>query len=203
MSGLDAVKRWLDRSRALGFLGPGPVEQHLDHALAHSRAARSAMPTAKAICDLGAGGGVPGLVLAALDSSSLTLLDSMQRRTQFLQEAISSLGFDHVSVVTDRAETFARRAEAQFELVVARSFGRPSVTAEVGARMLALGGALCVSSGPETKMSWRDPNLASLGFAYEAEVVEDGATFVVVRKVAPTPPAYPRRVGLPAKRPLW
>jgi 16S rRNA (guanine527-N7)-methyltransferase len=161
------------------------------------------MPTASTICDLGAGGGVPGLVLAALDPSSLTLLDSMRRRTQFLQEAISSLGFDHVSVVTDRAETFARQFGSRFELVVARSFGRPSVTAELGARMLTLGGALCISSGPETRLSWRDPKLATLGLAFEAEVVEDGATFVVVRKVAPTPPDYPRRVGLPAKRPLW
>jgi 16S rRNA (guanine527-N7)-methyltransferase len=203
MSELVDVTSWLDRSRALGFLGPGPVEQHRDHARALARVALSTIPLPNAICDLGAGGGVPGLVMAALQPSPITLLDSMHRRTLFLCEAISALGFEHATVVTERAETFARRSEERFDLVIARSFGRPSVTAEIAARMMTINGALCVSSGPETRTVWQDPSLEMLGLAFEAEVPDSGATFVVVRKVAATPDRYPRRVGRPAKSPLW
>ena len=80
----------LTEARRLGFLGPGPVEPHLDHALAFA----GAVPEAPArALDLGAGGGLPGLVLAALTwpQTSWTLLDAQRRRTEFLEDAVEAL----------------------------------------------------------------------------------------------------------------
>ena len=203
VSAFVAVRRCLEESRSLGFLGPGPVDQHLTHAKTHARIALSKIPNPVATCDLGAGGGVPGLVLAAVSDSPITLLDAMHKRTRFLADAILALGFDHASVATARGEDFARAHESAFQLVVARSFGAPAVTAEIAVRMMTLDGVLCASAGPETLEGWRDGRLGELGLALETEIVEEGATFVVVRKVADTAEMYPRRVGVPSKRPLW
>ena len=102
--GLFAV---LERSRSLGFLGPGPVSRHVAHAEAMGAAAgRPDGP----VLDLGAGGGVPGLVLAlAWPGTSWTLLDASERRAGFLENAVLRLGLaDRVSVLRARAEDAPR-----------------------------------------------------------------------------------------------
>jgi len=142
----DPLLAVLDRSRALGFLGPGPVEDHLHHALAFARAV--ATPPARAL-DLGAGGGLPGLVLASRiwPGTSWTFLDAQQKRTEFLREVVTDLGLDdRVAVITERAEVLGRSPDHRgvYDLVVSRSFGPPAVTAECGAPLLRPGGRLVV-----------------------------------------------------------
>jgi predicted O-methyltransferase YrrM len=98
----------LEEARQRGFLGPGPVEPHLDHARAFVVAAQDAPERA---VDLGAGGGLPGLVLAVefWPEAEWVFLDAQQKRTLFLQEAIEELDLeDRVQVVTQRAEEFGR-----------------------------------------------------------------------------------------------
>jgi 16S rRNA (guanine527-N7)-methyltransferase len=117
----------LERARDLGFLGPGPVAFHVEHARAYLPPLAGVVGAA---LDLGAGGGVPGLVLA-LERPDLrwTLLDAMTRRTAFLQEAVAELGLANVEVRTGRAEEVPDLRE-RFKAVVARGFGPPAVTAE-------------------------------------------------------------------------
>ena len=145
----DPLLAVLDRSRALGFLGPGPVEDHLHHALAFARAV--ATPPARAL-DLGAGGGLPGLVLASRiwPGTSWTFLDAQQKRTEFLREVVTDLGLDdRVAVITERAEVLGRSPDHRgvYDLVVSRSFGPPAVTAECGAPLLRPGGRLFCEMG--------------------------------------------------------
>jgi len=113
-----------------------------------------------------------------------------------------------VAVVEARAEDAARRPELRerFDAVVARSFGPPAVTAECAVGFLRVGGRLVVSEPPADEagdgVRWPVGPLADLGFGPPEPGAAPGASFVVLEK-ADTDERWPRRVGVPAKRPLW
>lgn len=199
------LRRVLERSRELGFLGPGEVTFHVEHALgfvAHVAPSRRVM-------DLGSGGGLPGLVLlrACPDLEELVLLDAMERRGAFLRWALEELGApSNARVVVGRAEQAARRTElrAGFDLVVARSFGRPAVTAECAVGFLSGPGArLLVSEPPEQDDGrWPAAGLQQLGLE-PGPRHRSGATLQELRAVTSVDPRWPRRDGVPSKRPLF
>ena len=200
-SGIEAV---LEDARDLGLLGPGPIQPQLDHARAFVRA----VPDGSRILDLGSGGGLPGLVIFA-DRSDLTgvLLDATQRRCEFLERACERLGVDaRTAVVCARAEEAARDPawRETFDVVTARSFGPPAVTAECAVGFLRAGGEILVSEPPEPEPDrWSAAGLARLGL--RSEVVADAAPAHLIRLalVEPVDAKWPRRVGIPRKRPLW
>jgi len=185
-----------------GFLGPGDVQDHLRHSAGFARW----VGAPDHAVDLGSGGGVPGLALAVLwPASTWTLLDSSERRTEHLRRAVSRLGLrDRVTVVTERAETFARgSARGEYDLVVARSFGPPAVTAECAAPLLHVGGRLVVAEPPGGDPArWPQSGLDHLGLRPVASVSSPIA-LQVLELAGTMPDAYPRRVGVPAKRPLF
>lgn len=203
-----AVLPWLERSRAYGFLGPGPVQPHVTHARGFAAAVGEPVGS---FVDLGSGGGVPGLVLAALwPESEAVLLDSNERRTGFLADALAGLGWEgRVRVVRSRAEEAGRdqTLRGRYPLVVSRSFGPPPVTAECAAPLLAVGGRLVVSEPPEgvapSEERWPPSGLATVGMAVGERVGGARGSYQVLRQVSLCPEAYPRRVGVPGKRPLW
>lgn len=195
----------LERSRGLGFLGPGPIERHLDQAEAFVTAVEQAP---ERLLDLGSGGGVPGLVLAARwPDIAIVLLDAQARRTVVLAAAVAELGWaNRITVVTGRAEEVARRPGYRhgFDVVVARSFGPPAVTAECGAPFLGPGGVLLVAEPPTGDPArWPAAGLDRLGLADGGVVATDGGTVRRLRSVARCDERFPRRVGVPAKRPLF
>ncbi|HEV2809873.1 MAG TPA: RsmG family class I SAM-dependent methyltransferase [Acidimicrobiales bacterium] len=196
----------LEEARDLGFLGPGAVVDHIDHAAAFL-AMLDTVPEGRSL-DLGSGGGVPGLVLAkARPSAEWVLLDASSRRTAFLTRAVAALGLaPRVHVVTGRAEELARRKDhrGSYQLVVARSFARPAVVAECAAPVLAVGGALVVSEPPggEATSRWSEDGLQELGLRV-VESARDPRHLVRLHQERPCPERFPRRVGVPSKRPLW
>jgi 16S rRNA (guanine527-N7)-methyltransferase len=159
------------------------------------------------VLDLGSGGGVPGLVLLALwPLTEGVLLDAGERRSSFLSEAVTSLGWaGRVQVVRARAEEAGRHPHlrAHASLVVSRSFGPPAVVAECAAPLLKPGGRLIVSEPPAGDDRWPLGPLASLGMAVGPVIVSGEARFQVLRQEQMCPSDRPRRVGVPAKRPLW
>lgn len=189
----------LEESRRLGFLGPGPVGPHLVHALGFARAWGRRSPAAA--LDLGSGGGVPGLVLAAWwPGTRWVLLDAMARRTAFLDRVGPGIG--NVTVVRERAEVYAASHRATVELVTARSFGPPAVTAECAAPLLRPGGLLVVSEPPDEEARWPVEPLAALGLR-PLRIVAASARYRVLVQAEPCPQRFPRRTGVPAKRPLF
>ena len=193
----------LERSRELGFLGPGPLEPQIEHARGFASMVER---TPDSFLDLGSGGGLPGLVLL-LDWPECrgVLLDASTRRTEFLREAAERLGLaDRTSVVCDRAEVAARNPElrGRFDLVVARSFAPPAVTAECGAPFLVETGSMVVSEPPEDSDRWPADGLAQLGLELAAPA-SASSRFVRLRRTAVVADRWPRRTGIPAKRPLW
>ena len=200
----DPLDEVLLQSRELGFLGPGPIAEQR----AHAEAFLSAIDPVgvSSVVDLGTGGGVPGLVLAQLlPETTWVLLDSMVRRTAFLERAVTTLGLaERVQVVTARAEDVGRtERRGQSDLVVARSFGSPAVTAECAAPLLRVGGQLVVSEPPRAAAErWPSGQLAVFGLAVEATIAGP-PHFVRLRQERKAPRAYPRRSGTPGKQPLW
>lgn len=193
----------LERARHYGFLGPGPVDVHVAHARGFAAAA-GAPP--RRFVDLGAGGGVPGLPLACTWSSADgVLVDSSERRTAFLAEALEELELgDRVVVVRGRAEDLGRDPGLRetAELVVARGFGPPPVTAECAAPFLRVGGTLVVSEPPEGPSRWDTAGLAKLGLEARDTAAAAFRFFTALQR-SPCPQTYPRRSGIPRKRPLW
>jgi 16S rRNA (guanine527-N7)-methyltransferase len=188
----------LEEARDLGFLGPGPVSFHVEHAEAYLPLLPAGPGSA---LDLGAGGGLPGLVLAAARPDlAWTFLDAMTKRTAFLARAVGALGLGNVTVRTARAEEVPD-LRGGFDVVVARSFGAPSVTAECAAPLLRPGGRLVVSEPPDQHGDrWGGVAMVGLDVTHR----EVGPpSLVVLTQTAPCPDRYPRRTGMPAKRPLW
>jgi 16S rRNA (guanine527-N7)-methyltransferase len=209
VAGASALVGILEEAQRRGLVGPGAIEAQVSHALALGEASGSrALSGGGLALDLGTGGGLPGLVLAAAwPASRWVLVDSRQRSVTFCREAVERLGLEtRVEVVHGRAEVVGRHPthRGRYQLVTARGFGPAAVTAECAAPFLRMGGRLTVSEPPGAAGErWPGEGLARLGLTIARVVAAEGAGFAVLEQVAPCPPAYPRREGIPAKRPLF
>lgn len=137
----------------------------------------------------------------------IVLLDSSERRTLFLARAAMDLGVSsQVVVARARAEEAGREPEwrASADTVVARSFGAPAVTAECAAPLLEVGGRLIVSEPPgEGGARWPEGALAQLGMRPSGRFEQAFCRFQILRQESLCPEGFPRRVGVPEKRPLF
>lgn len=191
----------LERARALGFLGPGPVADHIEHATGFLTALTDVVGT---VVDLGSGGGVPGLIIGVARADlALVLVEATSRRCRFLEDAVAALDLA-ARVVEGRAEVVGHSdLRGGADAVVARSFGSPAATAECAAPLLRLGGILIVSEPPEpAPLRWPPTGLAKLGLALGPRSFTSPAV-QTLHQVSTCPPTFPRRDGLPAKRPLF
>ena len=199
----------LERARAVGLLGPGPVDAHIRHSQGFAAASEQGLGRDPAhFADLGTGGGIPGLVLGERWTGAHAIfVETRQRRCAWLRDAVDLLGLeDRIEVVEQRAEATSRSEEYRehFDLVTARSFAGPAVTAEIAAGLVRVGGILVVSEPPVSDGErWPTNGLLELGFGPAEPVEVDQAHFVVVRKVSGVAAGVPRGPGRPAKRPLW
>ena len=199
----DTLRAVLEDAQRLGFLGPDPVERHIEHALLWGQNLEPAP-----LLDLGSGGGIPGLVFALeWPTVPITLLDGQIRRTAWLRTAVSRLELSgRVAVLEGRAEDLGHHPELRegSPLVVARSFGPPSTTAECASGLLAVGGILTVSEPPDSATNrWPIEDLTTLGFDSVRRVVHEGASFVILQKSSGLPEEFPRRRNLSVRSPLW
>jgi 16S rRNA (guanine527-N7)-methyltransferase len=157
--------------------------------------------------DLGSGGGIPGLVLAwRWPETRLVLMDGSARRTAFLAGSVGVLGWQsRVEVICARAEVLGRDSawREQLPLVVVRGFGLPAVTAECAAPLVAVGGRVVVSEPPEPGPDRWPSALSLLGLVAGERRRVGGFTFQSLRKLSACPDRYPRRTGIPGKRPLF
>jgi 16S rRNA (guanine527-N7)-methyltransferase len=203
----------LTEARALGFLGPGPLDPQVRHAQGFTAIARRLSgPGPAQLVDLGSGGGLPGLVVATeWPDAAVALLEANGRRAAFLRRAVERLDLGgRVSVLEERAEVCGREPglRAAFDGVLARSFGRPAVLAECAAPLLRVGGWLLVSEPPRTDpedgqdVRWPAEPLRQLGLE-PGEVIHEGFEYRTLRQREPCPDRFPRRNGVPAKRPLF
>jgi 16S rRNA (guanine527-N7)-methyltransferase len=196
----------LEHSQQLGLLGPGPIDLHVEHSLALAEA-WGRVP--ERFLDLGSGGGVPGLVLSLVwPHAGAVLLDAHRRSTENLRAAVVELGLSpRVEVRRGRAEALAREPglRSGFDLVMARGFGAPAITAECGVAFLRAGGEMVVTEPPGDPRPERWPvvGLRELGLSEPRWIRLGDAGAVVLTAARSVADRWPRRSGVPRKRPLW
>jgi 16S rRNA (guanine527-N7)-methyltransferase len=195
-------------AQSQGFLGPGDPASHFSHALGFADAVLSCGPAPERFTDLGTGGGVPGLVLAALwPEAQAGLIESSARRCVALRAWVEQLGLeDRVEVLEGRADSWARNPSRResFDLVTARSFARPGITAEISSGLVRIGGLLVVSEPPSgSDERWPKDLVEQLGFAPAVAVVARDAHYACLRKTQAAGDKVPRQAARLRKRPLW
>lgn len=167
----------------------------------------------RSLIDVGAGAGFPGLPLRILyPQSHLTLVESVQKKARFLEAVVAELGLANVRIVAERAEVLGQQAvyRGQYDWAMARGVAEMRVLVEyllpfcrIGGHMLAqkgesAAGETAAAAAAIAELGGAAPQLYSIQLPGHSE----RHNLVVIKKGAPTPARYPRRPGIPARRPL-
>jgi 16S rRNA (guanine527-N7)-methyltransferase len=147
-----------------------------------------------AAIDIGSGGGSPGIPLAAsLPDHAFTLLEAERRKADFLRRVSAEL--PNVEVVWGRAE---EQPTESFGVALAKALAKPPVAAELCLPLVWTGGIAILWTGESADLAAVERVAERLA----ATLAEDAGGLLVLRKVGPTPPGFPRRAGMAKKRPL-
>jgi 16S rRNA (guanine527-N7)-methyltransferase len=167
---------------------------------------------ARQIADVGAGAGFPGLVLAvALPEAQVDLIESVSRKTAFIEQAATAAAIPNADAVTARAEDVARDPafRESYDVVTARAVGRLSTLAELASPLLKPNGVLIGWKGRRDEDEEAQLDRASASLAMTPEQILDVGHRAgsehrhlhVIRKSAATPANLPRNPGIAKKRP--
>ncbi|MEN9251146.1 MAG: 16S rRNA (guanine(527)-N(7))-methyltransferase RsmG [Thermostichales cyanobacterium HHBFW_bins_127] len=165
------------------------------------------------LIDLGTGAGFPGIPIAVvLPRWQITLADATKRKIQFVQETLGVLGLTQVQTLAERAEWIGRQPQyrQQFDWALLRAVGPATVCAEYALPCLKLGGHAILYRGhwSDQEAKALDKALAILGGAvvrvdaFQTPLTGAVRHCLVIAKTQPTPPTFPRAIGIPAKEPL-
>ena len=190
------IERWLDELVATPGLTSVAGEEARRVHLGESLAALETVQRFEGpIVDVGSGGGAPGIPLAdALPGREVTLLEATRRKCDFLERWTAEL--PNLRVVCGRAEEQPLDA---WGVAVAKALAPPPVAAEWCLPLVAPGGAAVLYVGPTAQAD----RVAQVAGLLAAELEPDSpAGLLVLRKLGPTPPGFPRRPGVARKRPL-
>lgn len=193
----------LETNRRFNVSGAGTPEE----VLAHLLDSLSIVPYVQGpLIDIGSGGGLPAIPIAIATGVRVTLVESTTKKAAFLEAALGMLNLEG-RVVPQRAELAGRDAELreQFACATARAVSNASTVLELAVPFLRIGGAAVLQRGRMEERERRAVTDAApmLGAEMEQEILLEGERRVLLlRKTGPTPPRFPRRTGVPEKRPL-
>lgn len=165
----------------------------------------------KRVIDVGCGAGFPGVPLKLGEPSlDLTLLDSLGKRVAWLEEVCGTLGLKRVECVHARAEEFAAGHRESYDLAVSRAVAQLNVLCELALPLVKVGGQFLAmkSVGTEEEIAAAKGAIRTLGGKIvkvgDYTIPTSGVTHrvVVIEKVSPTPPRYPRAFAKIKKQPL-
>ena len=165
------------------------------------------------VIDVGTGAGLPGIPLKILlPAIRLALLEATAKKAKFLEHLISKLGLDDVEIVVGRAEEAAHKPQyrEKFDLVISRAVASLPALVELTLPFCAVGGIVVAQKKGDIagEVGQSPKAIARLGGklrgvkAIELSEFDDRRCLVMIDKVKPTPDEYPRRPGMPAKRPI-
>jgi 16S rRNA (guanine527-N7)-methyltransferase len=188
-------------------------QRHFGESLALLDAIERAGGFGSPAIDVGTGAGFPGVPLKiARPELQLTLLEATAKKAAFLEKLVSALGLDGVTIVNARAEELGHDPahRGQYALVLARAVAPLRVLVELTLPFLQQGGCLAAVKGSGAAREVREAAHAlevlggepSQPVKLEAPGATVPPTLVLVRRMGATPDSYPRRPGIPSKRPL-
>lgn len=164
----------------------------------------------KNIIDVGTGAGFPGIpIKIANPNINVTLLDSLQKRVNFLSEVISQLELDKIKAVHSRAEDYAKENRESYDVAISRAVANMSTLVEYLLPYVKQEGIVICMKGPniEDELEKSKKAISILGGKIEHiehlfldEEME--RNLIIIRKIKPTPRQYPRKAGKPVKEPI-
>ncbi len=165
------------------------------------------------VIDVGTGAGFPGLVLKILwPTAEITLVESVHKKADFCQHMVDRLSLDHVQILSERAEVVGQDPDHRqtYDLAVARAVARMPILMEYLLPLVNRNGMALAMKGEtahaETQQAEKAIELLGGKLQKLIPVILPGVVeerfLIVVDKIARTPDEYPRRIGVPAKKPL-
>ena len=162
------------------------------------------------LCDVGSGAGFPGIVLKiCFPNLKITLVDSLQKRVNYLNEIIKELGLKDIVAVHSRMEEFSRLNEEKFDLITARAVANMNILLEISVRSLKINGHLVLMKAnceEEIKNSYRatkelDCEIIDINEFYLPKE-ESKRTLIKIQKKGKTNSKYPRTIDKIKKNPM-
>lgn len=165
------------------------------------------------LIDVGTGAGFPGIPIKIMESSiELTLLDSLNKRINFLQEVCRGIGLDNVEFIHGRAEDVGqnKKFREKYDIAVARAVAPLNVLAEYCLPFVNVGGFFICQKGPQLEIEMKEAVKAISvlgGEVVQQEIVtlpfsDITHRIAVIKKIKQTPTNYPRKAGKPSKEPI-
>lgn len=195
--------RVLEANRAFNLTGAKTAADFAPHLL---DSVALAPYVAGALIDIGSGGGLPAIPLAIVTGLTVTMVEATAKKARFLEELLVEFALAG-RVVAERAELAAHDGELRerFWSGTARAVSSAPTVAELLLPFLEIGGRAILQRGEVSPRELQALEDAALMLGGRIEAMEEGAAIgriIVVRKIAVTPARFPRRNGIPEKRPL-
>ena len=207
---MTTVEQVLDAAVTEGYLTPLAASEGPAHSAGFLGFKNFHVTDEDVAVDLGAGGGLPGLVLATLTPCRWVLVERSERKSTFLKWAVRKLGLeDQVEVeLADAVDVGRSGLRGLASLVTARGFAPPSATAECAAPLLAEQGVLVVSEPPKNRGNrWSNEGLSTLGLqiadSWANECTVDSSKYQAIIRIEPCRERFPRRFPRQLAEPIF
>jgi 16S rRNA (guanine527-N7)-methyltransferase len=219
---LEELIAWNEKFNLVSFRSPDELLwRHCGDSLSGAKIIkeyRTGKPEGSAltVADIGTGAGFPGIpIKIVFPDIQLTLVESITKKCSFLEHSVKVLDLSHTAILNERAEIIGQEKgyRAKYDLALSRALSKPSANLEVTIPLLKMQGKALLYktkkfvSTPE-EMQTVERVAATLGarlagtFCYHIPTEEQEYCVLVLDKVKETPPQYPRRVGVPEKKPM-
>jgi 16S rRNA (guanine527-N7)-methyltransferase len=207
----DRLIEWNRRFNLTSIADPRDIV--IKHFLDSLSTLRSIPPQARRVIDVGAGAGLPGIpIKLARPNVALTLLEATRKKCAFLEAMVAELELAYTSVVNARAEEAGRNRayREHYDVAIARAVADLPALAEYLLPLVKLGGVAIAQKSREAQAELDRADTAILllgGLSMDVVPVQvpglnDERSLIVIEKLSLTPEEYPRRAGLPAKKPI-
>ncbi len=161
------------------------------------------------VIDIGSGGGIPGIPIAICRPTiDVTLIDATAKKIRFIDTTATKLELQNIAAIQGRVEELGRQPEYResFDVGTARALAALPTLVEYTLPFIKVGGTALLPKGPDPQpeIELAREAIQLLGGALSSVILDQdlGGSLVVLSKVTPTPAIYPRRTGIPSKRPI-
>jgi 16S rRNA (guanine527-N7)-methyltransferase len=201
---IDEIVEWNKRINLTGLKAADEIRTKLyDDSLNISKAVDLSKKIK--VIDIGCGAGFPGIPLKIENPEiALTLVDSIAKKINFVEHVIKALGLKDTEAICGRAEDIAQDRREMFDLAVSRAVAKLNTLCEYCLPFVRVGGSFVAQKGPdiEEELKAATSAILTLGGRLREKIEVPSGWLVVIEKIRLTPITYPRKPGIPLKKPI-